>query len=279
MVRIQRFLRTELVLGFPISALPFRQVVDLLLGWAKEGEGKMVCIANTHMLVEAHRNNEFADVLQQGSLLTPDGMPLVWMLRSMGVLHPERVAGPDLFVALCQRASAEGLSLFFLGSEQAILDRMHQRLEHEFPDLKIAGMLPLPFRPLTSAEDESVVNTLNSSGAGIVFVSLGCPKQEKWMAKHKEQVKLVMIGVGAAFPIYAGLQQRAPGWIQKNGFEWLFRLVQEPRRLWIRYGTTIPVFAWLALKQLLGTANLSQPLPARKRLTGSAIEVVLNNRK
>jgi N-acetylglucosaminyldiphosphoundecaprenol N-acetyl-beta-D-mannosaminyltransferase len=279
MFNMQGLLPTKPVLSFPISALPFSQVLDLLLGWAKEGEGKMVCIANTHMLVEAHRDDKFADVLRQGSLLTPDGMPLVWMLRSMGVLHPERVTGPDLFVALCQRVSAEGLSLFFLGSEQMILDRMRQRLEHEFPNLKIAAMLPLPFRPLTSAEDKAVVNTLNSSGAGIVLVSLGCPKQEMWMAEHKERVKLVMIGVGAVFPLYAGLQQRAPRWIQKNGFEWLFRLIQEPRRLWVRYSITIPVFVWLALKQLLSTVKLSQPPPLRKRLTSSLIEAVLSNRK
>lgn len=121
MVTLEKLLPARFVLGFPISSLPFGQTIELLLGWAKENQGKMICIANTHMLVEAYQNTQFAEVLRQGNLLTPDGMPLVWMLRIMGALRPERVAGPDLFTALCQRASAEGLSLFFLGSEQVIL--------------------------------------------------------------------------------------------------------------------------------------------------------------
>jgi N-acetylglucosaminyldiphosphoundecaprenol N-acetyl-beta-D-mannosaminyltransferase len=203
------------------------------------------------MLIEGHRNPQFASVLQEADLVTPDGMPLVWMLRLMGVPAQERVAGPDVLSALCKLAPLEGVSLFFLGSQDSILERMRSRLENEFPNLKIAGMESLPFRPMTTQENMAIVQKLNESGAGIVLVSLGCPKQEIWMAENKDKVQMVMIGLGGAFPVYAEIHKRAPGFIQNLGLEWLYRLVQEPQRLWRRYVDTIPVFIYLALKQLL----------------------------
>uniref|UniRef100_B8HV63 Glycosyl transferase, WecB/TagA/CpsF family n=1 Tax=Cyanothece sp. (strain PCC 7425 / ATCC 29141) TaxID=395961 RepID=B8HV63_CYAP4 len=251
----QKTFPVKSVLGFSVAAIPFNDQLKLILTWAKQGGSKTICIANTHMLVEAHRNEKFATVLKHADLVTPDGMPLVWMLRFMGVTQQERVAGPDVLPALCHRASELGVSLFFMGSHNEVLSRMQARLKREFPRLKIAGMQPLPFRPLTEAEDTELVNRINDSGAKILLVSLGCPKQEIWMATHKERVKMVMIGLGAAFPLYAGLNRRAPCWMQRVGLEWFYRLIQEPRRLWGRYSTTIPAFIWLALKQLLWTAR------------------------
>jgi N-acetylglucosaminyldiphosphoundecaprenol N-acetyl-beta-D-mannosaminyltransferase len=171
----------------------------------------------------------------------------------MGITNQERVAGPDVLTALCKAAPAEGVSLFFLGSHTGILSGMRERLEQEFPNLNIAGMEPLPFRPLTDKEDEEIIQKLNDSGAGIILLSLGCPKQEIWMNAHRGKVRAVMIGVGGAFPMYAGIYKRPPRLIQLLGLEWLYRLVQEPRRLWKRYFSTIPMFVWLACKQLLTT--------------------------
>ncbi|MGA9377413.1 MAG: WecB/TagA/CpsF family glycosyltransferase [Phormidium sp.] len=242
---------SQRIIGFPVTALPFDSQMNLILKWAEHGLSKSVCIANVHMLVEAYQNSSFATVLQQADLVTPDGMPLVWMLRLLGARKQDRVAGLDVLQTLCQQTTKAGVKVFFLGSQSAILDKMRERLDQEFPDLQIAGMEPLPFRPMTEAEDEALVEMLNQSGAGIVFVSLGCPKQEVWMAKHKNRVNAVMIGLGGAFPVYAGLHKRAPGFVRSAGFEWLYRLLQEPRRLWGRYSSTIPLFVWLAVKQLL----------------------------
>lgn len=247
----------ESVIGFPVASLCFRDQISLMMEWAKGKLSKVVCIANVHMLIEAHRDQGFAPILSSADLITPDGMPLVWMLKLQGVRQQDRVAGLDVMLALCEKASADGVSMFFLGSQSVILEQMRARLEREFPDLKIAGMESLPFRPMTVAEDEAIVQKLNQSGAGILFLSLGCPKQEKWMSAHKDRVQMVMIGVGGVFPVYAGIQRRAPRVVRLAGFEWLYRLLQEPQRLWGRYAGTIPIFLWLALKQLLSPRKIS----------------------
>lgn len=241
------------IIGLPVTALSFDSQTSLMLKWAKCFASKVVCIANVHMLVEAYRDPEFASVLQNADLVTPDGMPLVWMLRLMGASSQDRVAGLDVLLALCEQASTENISIFFLGSQSSIMEKMRARLEREFPNLQIAGMEPLPFHPLSEDEDRVVVQKVNESGCGLVFVSLGCPKQEIWMSKHRDQVRAVMIGLGGAFPVYAGIHKRAPQIVRSLGLEWLYRLVQEPHRLWSRYSTTIPIFIWLAFKQLVAS--------------------------
>jgi N-acetylglucosaminyldiphosphoundecaprenol N-acetyl-beta-D-mannosaminyltransferase len=205
------------------------------------------------MLMEAYWHRAFARVLESADLVTPDGMPLVWMLRLLGFPQQDRVAGMDLFLQLCDRASQENLRVFFLGSHSAVLERMHQRLRREFPDLSIVGMEPLPFRPLTPTEDRELVQRIRDRQTQIIFLALGCPKQENWMARHSHQLSAVTLGVGAVFPVYAGLHKRAPEWVRQVGLEWLYRLIQEPRRLWKRYAKTIPPFVWLASQQLVQT--------------------------
>ena len=239
------------VIGFPVTAMPFERQIALMSDWAKQRSSRTVCIANVHMLIEAYQQPDFAKVLRSADLVTPDGMPLVWMLKMMGVADQDRVAGLDVLRALCTTAALENVSVFFLGSQQSVLDRMRARLEKEFPNLAIAGMEPLPFRPLTAEEDEDIIRKINASGAGFLLVALGCPKQETWMAQHKGKIDAVMVGLGGAFPVYAGIHKRAPSVVRSMGFEWLYRLVQEPRRLWGRYKRTIPIFIWLAFKQLL----------------------------
>ncbi|RUT00266.1 UDP-N-acetyl-D-mannosaminuronic acid transferase [Dulcicalothrix desertica PCC 7102] len=254
----ETFLPTKKVLDFPITALKLDDQVQTILDWAVERESKTVCVANVHMLMEAHWNPEFANILKGADIVTPDGMPLVWMMRQMGARYQDRVAGMDIMMSLCKLAEAKNISVFYLGSQSEILSRMRKRLNKEFPRLKIAAMEPLPFRPLTEAEDQALIDKIHSSGAGVVLVSLGCPKQENWMAQHKGKVQAVMIGLGGVFPVYAGIHKRAPRVVRDLGLEWLYRWMQEPRRLWQRYTKTIPPFIWLALKQLLTDKSIPQ---------------------
>lgn len=245
---LKNHLPTQNVTGFPISALSFNEQVELIVRWAREGLSKMVCVSNVHMLMEGHWNREFAQVLLNADLLTPDGMPLVWLTSLMKGQPQDRVAGFELTMALCKQAQAARVSIFLLGSTPEILEKMRSRLSREFPELQVAGISSPPFRPLTPAEDESLARQINESRAGLVFVSLGCPKQESWMYLHKEKVQSVMVGLGGAFSVYAGTSRWAPAWVRRFGLEWCYRLIQEPRRLWKRYARTIPPFLWLAFK-------------------------------
>jgi N-acetylglucosaminyldiphosphoundecaprenol N-acetyl-beta-D-mannosaminyltransferase len=242
---------TQNVIGFPVAAASFEQQAEAILQWSKRNLSKVVCVANVHMLTEASWDARLADVLQEADMVTPDGMPLVWMIQLLKRSHQDRVAGMDLMQAVCRKAEADGVGVFFLGSEEGILAKMRSRLDQEFPNLRLLGMESLPFRPLTAAEDAAVIDRVNQSGAGVVFLSLGCPKQEFWMAQHQGKIKAVMVGIGGVFPVYAGIHRRAPATVRAAGLEWLYRLVQEPRRLWGRYSRTIPPFLWMALRQLL----------------------------
>jgi N-acetylglucosaminyldiphosphoundecaprenol N-acetyl-beta-D-mannosaminyltransferase len=250
-------LPTRKVLDFSITALRFDDQIETILKWASRRESRTVYVANVHMLIEAHWNPQFATVLRNADIVTPDGMPLVWMMRKMGARYQDRVAGMDIFLALCQLTQTENLSLFFVGSQTEILSKMRKRLEQEFPEVKIAAMEPLPFRPLTETEDEALIQKINSSGASAVLVCLGCPKQENWIAEHKGKIQAVMIGLGGVFPVYAGIYKRAPRIVRDLGLEWLYRCIQEPRRLCSRYAKTIPLFIWLAIKQLLSSSRIA----------------------
>jgi N-acetylglucosaminyldiphosphoundecaprenol N-acetyl-beta-D-mannosaminyltransferase len=241
---------TKDLIGVPVYFSSLDEQINQILAWAQDYQSKMVCVANVHMLIEAWRNPDFADMLRNADLVTPDGIPLVWMIKQMGVKQAERVAGMDIFQTACKKASIAQTSIFLLGSKPEVLDKICKRLKNEFPMLKIAGTQSPPFAPLSPNADMSIVQTINASGAGIVFVSLGCPKQELWMAQHRDKIKAVLIGVGGVFPIYAGVMKQAPKFMRDAGFEWLFRLTQEPVRLWGRYSSTIPIFIWLALKQI-----------------------------
>lgn len=257
------------VVGISVTPLSLNQHVKQIMFWAMQNVSKSVCVANVHMLMEAHWDSGFRQVLQQADLVTPDGMPLVWMLRLLGSRRPERVAGMDLFRALCSKAQEHGVGVFLLGSESQILAKIRQRLEEEYPSLRIAGMEPLPFRSLTAIEDQAIIDQINQSRAGLLFVSLGCPKQERWIAEHHGKINATMLGLGGVFPVYAGLRRYAPRWIRSAGLEWLYRLCQEPSRLWRRYATTIPPFIWLAMCQLVTdrlTGSLRLEMGSRKSL-------------
>lgn len=238
------------VIGTPMTALPPSAQVELILAWAGEARPRVVCLANVHMTVEARLDAEFAAILRRADLVAPDGVPLVWMMRRLGAPEQERVAGFDLLVEVCREAAARGISVFFLGSTPDVLAAIRARLARDFPTLRIAGMEAPPFGPSSGDEERQLIARINQLRPGIVFVAFGCPKQERWMAAHKDQLTAVLIGLGAAFSVYAGVARRAPAWMRAAGLEWSFRLAQEPRRLWRRYLRTNALFIALALRQL-----------------------------
>ena len=219
--------------------------------------GSAVFLANVHMVVEGRRRPDFAAVLLRAELLLPDGMPLVWLMRAGGAPRQVRVAGMDVLPAVCGAAARGGVAVFFLGGTDLLLTKLRERLQYDFPDLQIAGMVSPPFRPLTSDEDRLLSEQINQSGAGIVLVALGCPKQEEWIDSHRNSIGAVMVGLGAAFGVYAGLQRRAPLAMQQSGLEWLYRLTQEPGRLWKRYLVTNCLFTWYVVSE--GVRKLLRP--------------------
>ena len=239
------------VLGIKVDAVSWDEAVERVLDWARERTSRYVAISNVHVVVTASRDAAFQKVIDGADMATPDGAPVAWMLRRLGFANQKRISGPDLMWALCERCAVEGLPVYFYGSTETTLAALSERLRIEFPGLAVGGMESPPFRALTEDEDAAAVNRINASNAGIVFVGLGCPKQEHWMAEHRGRVNAVMIGVGAAFDFHAGVIKRAPQWMQDNGLEWLHRLVSEPKRLWRRYLVTNTLFIVGAARQLL----------------------------
>ena len=239
------------VLGAPIDVLSPAEAVARIAAWALRRESRVVCMCNVHSVVTASKDPEFMRVIEAADMAAPDGAPVAWMLRRLGAAAQTRVAGPELMLQYCAHAAACGESLFLYGGTEATLRRLQSRLCQRWPALQIAGALAPPFRILTAAEDDAIVETINASGAATVWVGLGCPKQELWMAAHRTRVQAVMIGVGAAFDFHAGTRPRAPEWMRKRGLEWLFRLATEPRRLGRRYAVTNLAFMYGTARQLL----------------------------
>ncbi|RVU44341.1 WecB/TagA/CpsF family glycosyltransferase [Rubrivivax rivuli] len=240
------------VLGAPIDVVSAAAARARIATWAAQRESRVVCICNVHSVVTARQDPAFHAAIEQADLATPDGAPVAWMLRQLGAAGQARVSGPDLMADYLHEAAARGEAVFLYGSTEATLQALQKLLPLRHPGLRIAGAISPPFRPLTPEEDEAHVRAINASGAGTVWVSLGCPKQELWMAAHRGRVQAVMLGVGAAFDFHAGTVARAPAWMREHGLEWLHRLASEPRRLWRRYLVTNTLFVWGALRQLLG---------------------------
>lgn len=238
--------------GVMIDAVDWPQAIERIEGWAAQRRSTVVAICNSHSVVTAAEDPELAQALAEADMATADGMPVAWMMRQLGHPTQQRINGPDLMLRYCETAERTGTSIFLYGSTDEVLERLTARLRMLFPGLRIAGRYSPPFRPLTAVEDKDICSRIADSGAGVVFVSLGCPKQEKWMSAHRGRIPAVMIGVGAAFDYHAGTLSRAPAWMRDSGFEWLHRLASEPRRLWKRYLVTNTLFTVRALSQLVG---------------------------
>jgi N-acetylglucosaminyldiphosphoundecaprenol N-acetyl-beta-D-mannosaminyltransferase len=242
---------TRPVLSSQIDVVSMAQAVARIEGWAAAGQSRMVAICNAHSVVTASGDEHFRAALAMADMATPDGAPVAWMLRRQGASAQRRVSGPDLMLAYCAQAAARGEAVYLYGSTPETLRNLTIRLPQRFPGLRVAGSWSPPFRPPTPEEDSADVDRINASGAHTVWVSLGCPKQELWMAAHRGRVHAPMIGVGAAFDFHAGTVRRAPIWMQRAGLEWLHRLLSEPRRLWRRYLVTNTLFLAGAVRQWL----------------------------
>ena len=239
------------VLGLRVDLIDYDNAIAEITTRAREGSGGYVCVANVHETIEAEDDPAFLELVNDADLVLPDGTPLVWMQRWQGNEGATQVRGPSLMPMVMERAEREKLKIGFLGGRQEVLDRILDRARDEYPQLEIAYSNSPPFRTLTDEENKQIADDINATGVKILFVGLGCPKQERWMATNRKSVKAVMIGVGAAFDLYAGSIREAPAFVSKVGLEWVFRLLQEPRRLFSRYLLVNPRFMILAARQIL----------------------------
>ena len=239
------------ILGMRVDVTNYREATQKILRWALVGKSCYICAANVHMTMTAYDRLEFAHIVNNAALVTPDGMPLVWALNALGATKSSRVYGPDLTLNVCQAAAIAGMKVAFYGGTPQSLASLVKFLRRKFPNIKIVCQISPPFRPLTLEEDEAYTKQITESGANILFTGIGCPKQELWMAAHKERIPAVMVGVGATFDFFSGRVRQAPCWMQRLSLEWLFRLIVEPRRLWKRYAYNNPRFIFLFVRQWL----------------------------
>lgn len=235
------------VIGIPVSVGTLEAVVERIIEAASENTGGYVCIANVHQITTARRDPLLKEVIENADIVTSDGMPLVWSLRRQGHKDAKRVAGPDLTLKLCESAEQKEIPLYFYGGSPETIKKLQKALNKRFPKLKVVGCESPPMLPEKPPVDMEVVQRIRSTGAKIVFVGLGCPKQDFWMAEYASHLNSVLIGVGAAFDFLSGEVPRAPLWMQRIGLEWLFRLVTEPRRLWKRYFVTNTLFIYYSV--------------------------------
>lgn len=250
------FISTTDLLGIKVSRVDYQTACSAIVRAAEQRISYLVAAVNVHSIMTGYLEPEgHGDVLNQFDLVVPDGQPikwaLNWMLEKRGKKLGDRVRGPELMLQLCQIAEIEQIPIFFYGSKPTVLTILQQELLNQFPQLKIAGAISPPFRSLTPTEEADYVQQIQNSGARIVFVSLGCPRQEGWAFRQRERLNCPMICVGAAFDFHAGNIPEAPLWMQDMGLEWFFRLLQEPKRLWQRYLLLNPLFIILLGLQLI----------------------------
>jgi N-acetylglucosaminyldiphosphoundecaprenol N-acetyl-beta-D-mannosaminyltransferase len=246
------------VLGILINALDYEAAVDSILRAARDRRGFAVSAVAVHGLMTGVLDPEQKFRLNHFDLLTPDGQPIRWVLNWLyraGLR--DRVYGPNLTLKVCARAAQEGVAVYFYGSTPEILAELKKSLARRFPELVIAGLEPSRFRPLTPQEKAELGTRIRASGASLVFVGLGCPRQEVFAFECRDILQMPVLAVGAAFPFLAGLIPQAPAWMQKAGLEWLFRLASEPKRLWRRYLFLNPAYILLVLLQATGMSRFS----------------------
>jgi N-acetylglucosaminyldiphosphoundecaprenol N-acetyl-beta-D-mannosaminyltransferase len=237
------------ILNSKVTAINFRNTVKNITNLIDKNEkNKYVCICNTHSLVTATKDKNFFKALENAHICTPDGMPLVWALRLFGYTNQDRVDGPNLMLKLCEESSQKNYRIYLYGSTLETLQRLETKLKQLYKGIQIVGVYSPPFRPLTEKEKESIKKHINDSKADLVFVGLGCPKQEKWMYENSPKINSILLGVGAAFNFIIGDIKRPPILLQKLGLEWFFRLISEPKRLWKRYLYNNSLFIYLFFK-------------------------------
>lgn len=238
------------ILGIGISAITMAQALDQISNWIEQQSLHYVSLCTVHTVMEGQRDPAMRQALKGAGLTAPDGMPLVWLGKWLSGNEVNRVYGPDLMLALCELSAKQGYSHYFYGGAVGVAGQLAQGLQQRFPGLKVAGICTPPFRSQVCLEEPEIISQINQSKPDIIWVGLGTPKQDLWMAAHRGLLQApVLIGVGAAFDFHTGRVSQAPLWMQRNGLEWLFRLWQEPRRLWYRYLVYNPLFILLILAQ------------------------------
>jgi N-acetylglucosaminyldiphosphoundecaprenol N-acetyl-beta-D-mannosaminyltransferase len=241
------------VLGVRVSAIDMPGALAALAGWVEGGERHYVCVSGVHGVMESLRDPALRRIHNAAGLVTPDGMPLVWLGRAAGMAHVRRVYGPDLMLAVCAESAARGWRHYFYGGADGVPELLAERLRARFPGLAVVGTHSPPFRALTPSEEAAEAERINAADPHFVWVGLSTPKQERWMAARRAALRApALLGVGAAFDFHAGLKRQAPRWMQRAGLEWAFRLASEPRRLGRRYLVNNPLFVWHVAQQFLG---------------------------
>jgi N-acetylglucosaminyldiphosphoundecaprenol N-acetyl-beta-D-mannosaminyltransferase len=244
-------MKKNLLFNFPIDTGRYQYFINRITDAAISGQGKSVYVANVHMVIEAFRSKSFLEKVQKAWMVLPDGKPLTWALRLLYGIRQDRVAGMDILPALLVRSQELSLPVYFYGGTSSMLNTTNDYLKAHYPSLKISGLYSPPFRELTIEEKSTIIEKINKSGASILFVVLGCPKQELWMADMSGKINALMIGIGGALPVLVGVKKRAPKWMQHAGLEWFYRLCQEPKRLFKRYALTNSIFMYLLSRELI----------------------------
>ena len=235
------------IMGVNLAAIDMPWLMDFTKKYIKELSGDYLCVSNVHTTVMSYDDPAYCAVQNGGIMAIPDGGPLSSVGRKRGFLQMKRTTGPDYLKEVLKISGQEGYRHFFYGSTEKTLKKLQRHLEICYPQVQVAGMYSPPFRKLTEEEDQEIIKMINESEADFVWIGLGAPKQEYWMAQHKGQVKGFMVGVGAAFDYLAGNIERAPMWMQETNLEWFYRLIQEPKRLFKRYFYTNTKFIWNAV--------------------------------
>lgn len=247
------------VLGVGVSAINIPMALEQIDQWIERRDNKTyVTVSGVHGVMESQRDEAIRRMHNEAGMVTPDGMPLVWLGKMAGHKHMDRVYGPDLMLAIMEKSQKEGYRHYFYGGAEGVPELLKRKLEEKFAGIQVVGSYSPPFRALSQEEDAQIVQMINDTQPDIVWIGLSTPKQEKWMSAHVGRISApVMIGVGAAFDFHAGLKSQAPRAIQRSGFEWLYRLITEPRRLWKRYLVNNPLFILGILGQKLGLRKYS----------------------
>jgi exopolysaccharide biosynthesis WecB/TagA/CpsF family protein len=253
------------VLGVQISAIDYEYAVDAIVRAAKSRSPLAVSALAVHGVMTGFYDPVHRRRLNGLDLVTPDGQPVRWALNWIhGVKLPDRVYGPTMTLKVLTAAASEGVPVYFYGSKQETLDQLLDNLKQKFPNLKVVGAEPSKFRRLNPEEKQEVIQRIKDSGAAIAFVGLGCPRQEVWAYEYRDELSMPLLAVGAAFDFHAGVLPQAPSWMQNLGLEWLFRLIQEPGRLWKRYLFLNPVYLTFVFLEMLSVSKRAVLMPDGK---------------
>lgn len=235
------------IMGVNIAAINMGWLVDYLEKNLSEVKGDYICVSNVHTTVTSYEDEKYCEIQNNGLMAIPDGGPLSTVGQKRGYKNMERTTGPGLMGEIFEISAKKGYRHYFYGSEEETLELLYQKLTYRYPKIQIVGMYSPPFRPMMEEEDTAIVEQINETKPDFVWVGLGAPKQEKWMSEHQGKIDGLMIGVGAGFDYYAENIKRAPEWMQKHNLEWVYRLMQDPKRLFKRYWSTNTKFIWNAM--------------------------------